>query len=93
VTTPRRPAAQMLGIRAPAELRDWLETLTRETPLRPSLTLSQAAVWVLTLGREYATLILPFQSRIEAIVRDRGMTRGEVLAEVIKLGLAALEDG
>jgi predicted transcriptional regulator len=91
---PRRPggALENLTLRAPHELTEWLQGLAAATPERPELTLSQAALWVLQLGREYLEALPPdLRRRVDVYAKKEDKPRADVLREAIGAGMLVLE--
>lgn len=76
----------VVTFRAPYALKAWLDQ-----HVAGKVRLANVAVWAVTLGREYYEALKGREDKIEELAARRAVSRGQMVADLLDLGLDAIE--
>lgn len=83
-----RKAKEIITFRAPADIQEWIDTMT---DARRGVRRTDAIIWALQVARDYVEAVSEFGARIRAIQKVTDLTELGVIKRALSAGLAQLE--
>lgn len=81
-----RSARDVLSFRCPPDLFRWVEQLARDGVKR-----TDAAIWAISLARDYTDALAEFEARIKQLATTSDMTELGIIKRALERGLPSLE--